>query len=114
MNTRLSRFLRLLLWIFCIAYPIAVIGVAFNVNPPFSMSWAGSALLILEGTMVTVAFMDEYGPRGLLAALFIALFSYGIEALGVHTGFPFGSYRYTDILSPVLAGGFLSLCYLPG
>ncbi|MDQ6643289.1 MAG: carotenoid biosynthesis protein [Chloroflexota bacterium] len=105
MNTRLSRFLRLLLWIFCVAYPIAVIGVAFNVHPPFSMSWAGSVLLILEGLMVTVALMDEYGPRGLFAALVIAFFSYGVEAVGVNTGFPFGSYRYTGILSPVLPGG---------
>jgi len=105
LKTRLSRFLKLLLWIFCIAYPIAVIGVVFNVHPPFSMSWAGSVLLILEGLMVTVALMDEYGPRGLFAALVIAFFSYGVEALGVNTGFPFGSYRYTGILSPVLPGG---------
>ena len=49
--------------------------------------------------------MDEYGPRGLFASLVIALFSYGVETLGVRTGFPFGSYRYTDVLSPVLPGG---------
>lgn len=105
MRTRLSRFLKLLVIIFCVAYPIAVIGVAFNVHPPFSMNWAASVLLILEGVMVTVAWMDEYGPRGLFASLVIALFSYGVETLGVQTGFPFGSYRYTDILSPVLLGG---------
>ncbi len=105
MRTRLSRFLKLLVIIFCVAYPIAVIGVAFNVHPPFSMNWAASVLLILEGIMVTVAWMDEYGPRGLFASLVIALFSYGVETLGVHTGFPFGSYRYTDALSPVLPGG---------
>ena len=69
------------------------------------MNWAASALLILEGVMVTVAWMDEYGPRGLFASLVIALFSYGVETLGVRTGFPFGSYRYTDVLSPVLPGG---------
>ncbi|TMD68377.1 MAG: carotenoid biosynthesis protein [Chloroflexi bacterium] len=105
MRTRLSRFLKLLVIIFCVAYPIAVIGVAFNVRPPFSMSWAASVLLILEGVMVTVAWMDEYGPRGLFASLVIALFSYGVETLGVHTGFPFGPYRYTDVLFPVLPGG---------
>ena len=77
------------------------------------MSWAGSVLLILEGLMVTVALMDEYGPRGLFAALVIAFFSYGVEALGVNTGFPFGSYRYTGILSPVLPGGVpLSLIHI--
>jgi len=69
------------------------------------MTWAGTALLILEGTLLAVAMMDEYGPRGLLAVLVIALFAYGVEALGVATGFPFGSYRYTDVLSPQLPGG---------
>lgn len=55
--------------------------------------------------MVTVALMDEYGPPGLFAALVIAFFSYGVEALGVNAGFPFGFYRYTDVLFPVLPGG---------
>src|SRR2546421_4908417 len=106
MKTRLSRIVFFLFCLFCIAYPIAVIGVAFEVHAPFSMTWAGSALLILEGTILTVALMDEYGPPGLLAAIVIALFSYGIEALGVGTGFPFGSYRYTAVLSPRLPGGW--------
>jgi uncharacterized membrane protein len=104
-RTRLSRLTLLLFCIFCVAYLIAVIGVAFDVHPPFLMAWAGSVLLILEGIMVTVAWMDEYGPPALLAALVIVIFSYGVVALGVNTGFPFGSYRYTDILYPILPGG---------
>jgi len=105
MKTRLSRIVIFLFCLFCIAYPIAVIGVAFDVHAPFSMAWAASALLILEGTMLTVALMDEYGPRGLFAAIVIALFSYGIEVLGVGTGFPFGSYRFSGVLWPRLPGG---------
>lgn len=104
-NTRLSRLLFILFCLFCVAYPIAVIGVAFNVNPPFSMTWAGSALLILEGTMMAVAVMDEYAILGLFALVLVALFSYGIEAIGVHTGFPFGAYHYTNVLAPILPGG---------
>lgn len=62
MRTRLSSFLQLLVIIFCVAYPIAVIGLAFNVHLPFLMNWAASVFLILEGVIVTVAWMDEYGP----------------------------------------------------
>lgn len=105
MKTRLSRLVFLLFCLFCVAYLITVIGVAFDVHPPFSMAWAASALLILEGVMLTVAWMDEYGPPALLAALVIAFFSYGVEALGVNTGFPFGQYRYTGVLFPILPGG---------
>lgn len=105
MKTRLGRVVLFLFCLFCVAYLIALIGLAFNVHPPFSMTWAASALLILEGTMLTCALMDEYGPPGLLAALVIALFSYGVSALGVQTGFPFGFYHYTNALLPILPGG---------
>lgn len=84
--------------LFCIAYPIAVIGVVFNVHSPFSITWAASLLLILEGLLVTFAMMDMYGPPGLFAAVMVGLLAYGVEALGVNTGFPFGAYRYTDVL----------------
>ncbi len=89
--TRLSRVTFLLFCLFCVAYVIAVIGVAFNVHPPFSMTWAGSALLILEGLLMAFAIMDMYALLGLIAVLFTGLFAYGIEALGVNTGFPLGS-----------------------
>lgn len=104
-TTRLSRVLFFLFCLFCVAYPIAVIGVAFNVNPPFSMTWAGGVLLILEGTMMAVAVMDEFAILGLFAIILVAILSYAIEALGVHTGFPFGAYHYTDVLVPLLPGG---------
>ncbi|GCE14011.1 carotenoid biosynthesis protein [Tengunoibacter tsumagoiensis] len=92
--------------IFCIAYPIAVIGVAFDVNPPFSMTWAGSALLFLEGGMLILAAIVLYGPlRALLMGGLVVLLSYGVEALGVLTGWPFGIYHYTHQLVPLLPGG---------
>ncbi|GAC1621948.1 MAG: carotenoid biosynthesis protein [Ktedonobacteraceae bacterium] len=103
--TRLNRAVFWLFCLFCVAYPIAVIGVAFDVHPPFSMTWAGSVLFIIEGVLLTFALMDEYGPFGLFAVLLIAVVAYGIEALGVATGFPFGAYRYTDVLFLHLPGG---------
>ncbi len=92
--------------IFCVAYPIAVTGVAFDVHPPFSLAWAGSALLFLEGMLLIVAASLRYGwVRGVCAGFIVITLSYGVEALGVGTGFPFGVYRYTDVLFPKLPGG---------
>ncbi len=91
---------------FCFAYPFAVIGVAFDVHPPFSLDWAGSALLFLEGLLLLVAASLHYGwLRGLLAGISVIVLSYCVEALGVETGFPFGVYRYTNVLFPRLPGG---------
>lgn len=102
----LYRVFILLLGLFCFAYPIAVIGVAFDVRPPFSLAWAGSALLFLEGTLLIVATMLIYGwLRGLYAGLIVITLSCLVETIGVNTSFPFGAYRYTNILFPSLPGG---------
>src|SRR5690348_5257816 len=99
---RLLQTLFLLLFaVFCVAYPIAVTGVAFDVRPAFSLSWAGSALLLLEGTLLIVGALLLYGElRGLCASLTVMAISYPVEAIGVQTGFPSGAYRYTDVLFP--------------
>lgn len=105
-RTSLRLLFGILAGFFCFCYPFAVIGVAFDVNPPFSFDWAGSFLLFLEGSLLIVAAMFRYGYwRPLLAGACVVVFSYLIETLGVHTGFPFGTYRYTSILLPRLPGG---------
>jgi uncharacterized membrane protein len=106
----MRTFLRyLFLALFCLfffAYPFAVTGVAFDVKPPFSLDWAGSALLFLEGTLLIVSAMLLYGHwRALLAGLCVILLSYFVETIGVNTGIPFGHYYYTPILFPALPGG---------
>lgn len=102
----LIRLFQGLFGFFCFAYPIAVVGVAFDVRPPFAMNWAGSALLFLEGILLVLAAMLVFGyVRGLLAGACVVVLSYGVEALGVGSGFPFGAYRYTPVLFPRLPGG---------
>ncbi len=93
-------------YIFCVAYPLAVIGIAFDVKPPFSLAWAGSALLFLEGMLLILAAMLLFGwLRGLFAGLLVIVLSYLVETIGVNSGFPFGIYRYTQVLLPHLPGG---------
>ncbi len=87
------------------AYPIGVIGVAFDVKPPFSLAWAASALLFLEGTLLVLAASLIYGwQKAFIAGLLVMLVSYLAEVLGVATGLPFGRYYYTEILFPRLPG----------
>lgn len=106
LHTLLRRLFVVLFCLFCLVYPIAVTGVAFDVQPPFSLHWAGSVLLFLEGTLLILAAMLIYG---FLSALFISLLvivlSYLVEAIGVNTGVPFGMYHYTAILFLHLPGG---------
>ena len=87
------------------SYPIAVIGVAFDVRPGFSMAWAGSVLLFVQGALAVLWWLRALGwRRGGALALAIALGGYSGETVGVTTGFPFGPYRYANILFPQLPG----------
>jgi uncharacterized membrane protein len=102
----LRRLFVVLFCLFCFVYPFAVIGIAFNVQPPFSLSWAGSVLLFLEGTLLILAAALLYDlASALLISLLVIILSYLVEAIGVNTGFPFGGYHYTDILFLHLPGG---------
>ena len=102
----LRRFFIVLFCLFCFVYPFAVIGIAFNVQPPFSLSWAGSVLLFLEGILLILSTILLYGlASALLISLLVIVLSYLVEAIGVNTGFPFGGYHYTDILFLHLPGG---------
>jgi uncharacterized membrane protein len=101
----LRRLFVVLFCAFCFAFPIAVTGVTFDVHPPFSLDWAASVLLFLEGTLLILAAMLLYGARrALTVGLLIVVLSYLVETLGVNSGFPFGAYRYTGILFPALPG----------
>jgi uncharacterized membrane protein len=96
----------LVLWLVYLgSYPIAVIGVAFDVRPGFAMAWAGSVLLFVQGALAALWLMLRLGARrGGLLALAVALGAWGGETVGVTTGLPFGPYHYTAILFPRLPG----------
>jgi uncharacterized membrane protein len=96
----------LVLWLLYLAsYPVALIGVAFDVRPGFSMAWAGSILLFVQGALAVLWLVLSLGMRrGGVLALIVALGAFIGETVGVATGFPFGPYRYASILFPRLPG----------
>lgn len=67
---------------------------------PADAQWAATAFLSLAGLLVllTANRLDR------LALLVIGLAGLAAEAIGVHSGFPFGRYEYTTVLQPQLFG----------
>ena len=59
-------------------------------------SWAGP-LFLLTGSLLVLSTCPARALPRLVAA---AVLGWGIEVLGVHTGFPFGDYTYTTVLGP--------------
>jgi putative membrane protein len=105
-ETQSVLFQRLALLLFCIylaIFPGSTITVALNRVPDWG-EWMGGALLMLQGAAVLCWLVGSYGRHGALAALVVLLLAWGVEQLGVTTGFPFGRYHYTGALQPQLFG----------
>ncbi len=77
-------------------FPGSTITVVLDQVPAWG-TWMGGALLLLQGAIVLCWLLGGYGWRGALAAGLVLILGWGVEQLGVATGFPFGRYRYTGI-----------------
>jgi putative membrane protein len=101
---QLIRRLALVLFgLYLAVFPGSTITVALDRVPAWG-EWMGGALLLIQGAIVLCWLVGGYGRRGALAAALIFLLAWGVEHLGVTTGFPFGRYRYTAQLQPQLLG----------
>ncbi len=61
--------------------------------------------VLMQASAVIIILYFAWGwQRALKTVLIVAVFTYLAELLGSKTGFPFGSYYYTDLLQPQLAG----------
>jgi putative membrane protein len=100
---RLRVLLLALFGIYIFVYPWSILLVSLDWVPVWGV-WMGSALLILQGTMMGLWLIANHGRYGALITFLILFLSWGIEHIGVTTGFPFGAYHYTDVLSPKVIG----------
>ncbi|MEF3273511.1 MAG: carotenoid biosynthesis protein [Chloroflexus sp.] len=89
--------------IYLFIYPFAIVLVALDKVPVWG-TWMGGALLILQGALMGVWLAVHYRRWGALAAGLILVISWAVEHIGATTGFPFGSYSYTDVLQPQIFG----------
>ncbi len=89
--------------IYLFIYPFAIVLVALDKVPVWG-TWMGGALLILQGLLMGVWLTIRYREWGAAAAGLILVISWAVEHIGATTGFPFGSYLYTDVLQPQIFG----------
>lgn len=104
-----SRFRRpavTILWsVYLIFWAGGVISYLLLGGPPKGSEWAAPAFLWLGGALMAVQFDRNTTLRLLLAGLL----GWASEWIGVHTGFPFGRYHYTDALGLAIAGAPLAM-----
>ncbi|RRR67759.1 MAG: carotenoid biosynthesis protein [Candidatus Viridilinea halotolerans] len=84
-------------------YPFSLALVALDRVPVWG-TWMGGALLILQGTILGLWLTINFGRWGAVASFWVLFLSWLIEHVGATTGFPFGSYSYTDVLQPQVLG----------
>ena len=102
-----------------LACALSLVAAYFAVRyPDIKGASVGSYLsTLLIALPSTVALFRYLGPRSAtLSLLALSSFGYAIEAIGVATGFPYGTFYYGDALGPRLAGIvplLLPLSYAP-
>jgi putative membrane protein len=89
--------------VYCFVYPFAILLMSFDWMP-FGMEWMSSLLLAMLGLTSLGWLWANLGRLGLVLGALIFGSGIALEYLGVLTGFPFGNYRYTGVLTPELPG----------
>lgn len=89
--------------VYCWIWPSSVVLVMLD-RVPVGADWMASFMLVVGGLVAASWVTLNFGIRGLAASLALFGLGLGVEAVGVATGFPFGRYSYTDVLSPKLLG----------
>lgn len=67
---------------------------------PAGANWAAPAFLSLAGLIVLLT----AGRAERFALMAVGALGFAAEAIGVHSGFPFGRYEYTAVLAPRVIG----------
>jgi putative membrane protein len=102
-----------------LACALSLIAAYFAVRHPYikGVSIGSYVSTLLIALPSTVALFRYLGPRrATVSLLAISIFGYSMEAIGVATGFPYGTFYYGDALGPKLAGivpYLLPLSYAP-
>ncbi|MGB3682332.1 MAG: carotenoid biosynthesis protein [Rubrobacteraceae bacterium] len=105
----------LLLAVSAIFFGVSYFTVRFPDVPGASVaSYAATVAIALPAFVALFRYLGV--GRGALALLVLSVFGYGIEGLGVATGFPYGTFYYGEALGPKLLGlapYILPVSYVP-
>lgn len=94
-----------LAWTLYLIWVLSMIAMphVLRLGTDTALTWSlNTAVLMQTATVLTVLWPRWGTATTLRAGLIVAALSWGMEAFGASTGFPFGSYDYTDRLQPHL------------
>lgn len=101
-------------------YLIAAVLILFGALPIITgvnaPGWVSPIAVIAFSIPVLIALYRLERWRGIAAFAAVGIFAIIIETIGLHTGFPYGSFTYTDHFGLSLPGGaplFLPFAYVP-
>lgn len=88
----------------CFLFPFGAVFVVGGLLPR-DVAWTASVIIVLTALAVLLSEMRG-GSAGTAARRFgvLAPVLFGVEWLGVHTGYPFGTYQYTPVLGATVLG----------
>lgn len=94
-----ERVSRLIMLVYCVLFPGTLITIFLDAIPE-NARWFGGLLMTIQGVSVIAWMFHYHGSRAFYPITAVLLGSCTIEYVGATTGFPFGSYSYTTVLSP--------------
>ncbi len=104
--TRVRRAATATLWIvYLLFWTGGVASYLWLGGPPKGSEWAAPAFLWIGGLLMATQYDFQTAWR--LAVAGVA--GWASEWIGVHTGYPFGRYHYTDALGPDISGAPLAM-----
>ena len=103
-SARLRAGFRALAFALLFFFPFGVGFLSFKLLPD-SLSWLASVSIAMYAVLMLLSELRAQKAAAVFATLlFIGLTVFLAEWASVHTGFPFGSYRYTDALGASVGG----------
>lgn len=81
-------------------------GAYFLMNADTRIIYSGvsSLFITVQFAAAVILFFKYFGMKNLIYIPVIFIFAMLVETAGVKTGFPFGSYYYSDVLQPQIFG----------
>ncbi|MBP1466958.1 carotenoid biosynthesis protein [Candidatus Chloroploca sp. M-50] len=102
-TTRLRKGVAALFASYLFIYPWSIALIALDRVPVWG-TWMGGVLLLLQGSLMGLWLIVNFGRWGAFASLWILFLSWLVEHTGATTGFPFGAFSYTEVLQPQIFG----------
>lgn len=105
-SSRVRRTATTTLWISYLLFWVGgVVSYLLLGGPPKGSEWAAPAFLWIGAALMVV----QFDPPTALRIALAGWAGWASEWIGIHTGFPFGRYDYTDALGPAVAGAPLAM-----